>query len=279
MSIAGFKNEFMKKPPTISASIITYNEEDNIKACLDSLTDLVDEIIVLDSYSTDATEKICRSNPKVKFFQHTFDDFLQQKNRALEKCSSQWILNLDADEIVSPELKININAFLSKNPDVAGVKIPRLSRHLNRYIRHGGWYPNARYRLVQKGMARWGGNNVHAHLVLNGTGKKITGDIIHFTYRDLSDHVIRVNNYSSTAALTRYNNGKKFRFWRLFFKPVGKFFETYLFKLGLLDGIQGLIISVIATYSTFLNEAKHYELDVLESDTPSNLSSRFKKKR
>ncbi len=268
----------MNLRPTLSAAIITYNEEDKIQDCLDSLSELVDEIIVLDSFSTDRTKEICLGNPKVRFFEHPFTGHIEQKNRALEKCTSEWILCLDADERISSELRNSIGEFLKQTKDIVGVKFPRLTFHMNRYIRHGGWYPNARYRLIRKGMAFWGGENPHDKLILKGRGGKIKGDLIHLTARDLSHQVDTINKFSSITALTRFNKGKKFHLWRLLFKPISKFMETYLLKAGFLDGMQGFIISVSSSYSSFLKEAKLYELDVLRSDKPSNLSALYKKK-
>jgi len=268
-----------KQPkPTLSAAIITYNEQANIQACLDSVSDFVDEIIVLDSFSSDATEAICRKNPKVRFSQHPFDGHIEQKNRALEKCSSDWILCLDADERVTPELRHAIMEFLKCAPDLAGVKFPRLTYHLHRYIRHGGWYPNARYRLVRKGMAYWGGENPHDKLILNGKGGRIKGDLIHYTARDLSHQVDTINKFSSIVALTRYNKGRRYHLWRMLLKPISKFLEMYLLKRGFLDGTQGFIIAVSSAYSSFLKEAKQYELGVLGSEKPSNLSAMYSKK-
>ena len=269
----------MKNNPTLSVSIITYNEEKNIGDCLTSVSEIADEIIVIDSLSTDRTEEICRKNSKVTFYQHPFDGHIQQKNRALEKCSSEWILCIDADERVSPEMGRSIRKILDENSDIAGVKFPRLSFHMHRYIRHGGWYPNARYRLIRKGMACWGGENPHDKLLLKGKGKKIKGDLIHYTATDLSDQVKTINQFSSITALTRYNKGKKYRLWRLLLKPISKFLETYVLKLGFLDGIQGFIIAISSSYSSFLKEAKLFELRVLGSDKPSNLSSLFEKKK
>lgn len=269
----------MGQGPTLSACIITYNEEENIKDCLDSVVGFVDEIVVLDSFSSDATESICRGNPKVKFFQHVFDGHIQQKNRAIEKCTSEWILSLDADERVSSELRQSIETFLGGNTDCAGVKFPRLTYHLHRYIRHGGWYPNARYRLFRKGKAYWGGENPHDRLIVKGKAGKLTGDLIHYTNKDLADQVHTMNQFSSIAALTRFNKGKKFRYWRLFLKPISTFLETYLVKFGFLDGVQGIIIAVSSSYSTFLREAKLFEMSVLGSDKPSNLSHLYHKRR
>ena len=268
----------MKNTYTLSAAVITYNEEEKIRECLESVTDFVDEIVVLDSFSTDSTEGICRSFAKVRFHQHPFDGFIEQKNRALELCGGEWILCLDADERVSPELRRSIETLLAGDPDIAGAKFPRLTFHLHRYIRHGGWYPNARYRLVRRGMASWGGENPHDRMILKGRGTSIKGDLLHFSARDLSDQVRTINHFSSIAALERYNRGRRFRWWRLLVKPVGKFGELYLLKRGFLDGMQGFLIAVSSSYSSFLKEAKLYELDVLGSDKPSNLSALYAKK-
>ncbi len=264
---------------TCSVAIITFNEEENIKDCLDSVADIADEIIVLDSFSTDRTEAICRENPLVKFSQHPFDGHIQQKNRALEKCASAWILCLDADERVSDELARSITAFLQSPPEpIAGVKFPRLSLHMHRHIRHGGWYPNARYRLIRNGAARWGGENPHDKIILDGPGTTLTGDLIHYPEKDLADQVQTINQFSSIVALTRYNKGKPYRLWRLLLKPISTFLEIYVLKLGFLDRTQGLIIAVSSAYSRFLKEAKLFELEVLDSDKPSNLSALYQKK-
>lgn len=269
----------MTKKPSLSAAIITYNESENIGDCLASVADFVDEIVVLDSYSSDDTEQICRRFEKVTFHQHPFDGHIQQKNRALALCTSEWILSVDADERVTPELRRSIETFLASSPNVDGAKFPRLAYHMHRFIRHGGWYPNARYRLVRKGRARWGGENPHDKLILDGRGKKLTGDLLHYSDRDLSDQVATINAFSSIAALTRYNKGKRFHLWRLLVKPISKFIEMYGIKRGFLDGMQGFIIAVSSAYSSFLKEAKLYELDVLGSDKPSNLSQLYRKER
>ncbi len=262
-----------------SVAIITFNEEENLPACLESVVEIADEIVVLDSYSTDRTAAICSETPKLKFFQHPFDGHIQQKNRALKKCSGPWILCLDADERVSPELSRSLQQFLQDPPeDVAGVKFPRRSFHMHRYIRHGGWYPNARYRLIRKGRARWGGENPHDKILLDGPGRCIAGDLIHFPEKDLSDQVQTINQFSSIAALMRYNRGRRYRLWRLLLKPVSTFLSMYVVKRGFLDRTQGFVIAVSSAYSTFLKEAKLFEMDVLKSDKPSNLSDRFQKK-
>ncbi|MCX7999552.1 MAG: glycosyltransferase family 2 protein, partial [Leptospiraceae bacterium] len=131
----------------LSVAVITFNEEKNIRDCIDSFHDLADEVIVLDSFSTDKTLEIAKSYPKVQVFQHPFTGHIEQKNRAIELCSGEWILSLDADERVSPKLREEIQEVLrNPKPNIVGYKIPRLTFHLGQFIRHGGWYPLKRYR-------------------------------------------------------------------------------------------------------------------------------------
>ncbi|MBF0240148.1 MAG: glycosyltransferase family 2 protein [SAR324 cluster bacterium] len=270
----------MTSHPTLSVAIITYNEEENIQDCLNSVKDWADEIIVLDSFSSDRTAQICTKFPKVQFSQHPFDGHVQQKNRAMAMCSGEWILSIDADERVSPLLKESILDLLQNPPEgIVGAKVPRLTRHMNRDIRHGGWYPHYRYRLIRKGMGTWAGENPHDTLELRGNGMKLRGDLIHLSFKDLSDQVITINNFSSIAALARYNKGKSPSYFKLLFKPVSKFLEIFLIKRGFLDGFQGFVIAVSSAYSTFLKEAKLFELSKLDLKKPSNLSAQYKKLR
>lgn len=270
----------MNKPVKLSAAIITLNEERNIRDCLESVESLADEIVVLDSFSTDRTEEICREYPKVRFCQNAFSGHVQQKNLAAEKCKGEWILSLDADERISGELQESISNFLGDGPsdEIAGAKFPRLTFHMKRPIRHCGWYPNARYRLFRKGRAHWGGENPHDKLILQGRGTALEGNLLHYSFVDLSDQVKTINSFSSIAALTRHQKGNKFHLWRLLLKPITKFLEIYLVKRGFLDGIQGLIIAVSSAYSSFLKEGKLFELDRLEGSAPSNLPARYNQK-
>ena len=266
----------MNKKKNLTAVIITFNEEDNIQACLDSVEDTVDEIVVLDSFSTDATPEICRRHPKVKFFQHPFDGYGSQKNRAMGFAASTWVLLIDADERLTDELSRSILEFLEKDPAASGAKFPRLTHYLQRDIRHGGWYPNKRYRLLRRGEAHHEGS-IHEKAVLKGQGVSLTGDLLHYTYKDISDHASRVNRFTSMAALQRYSDGKKFSLLRLLFRPPWAFVETYLVRLGLLDGLQGLIIAIVGSYYSFLREAKLFELHLTGSGYPSNLPDSYRK--
>jgi len=267
----------MNFPRPLSVAIITYNEEKNIKDCIESVLEIADEIIVLDSFSSDATEQICSGYEKVKFSQHAFDGHINQKNRALDVCANDWILSIDADERVTTELAKSIRDFLESDPQVVAAKFPRLTQHMKAFIRHGGWYPNARYRLVKKGYAKWGGENPHDKIIIEGDGAMLTGDLIHYSFKDLSHQVDTINKFSTIKAFTRYEKGKKFHLWRLFLKPLSKFIELYLIKKGFMDGLRGFIIAVSSTYAAFLAEAKLYEMDRLELDRISNLPGTYKK--
>ncbi len=264
----------MSNEEKISVVIITYNEEKNIKDCIESIIEIADEIIVLDSYSTDKTKEICTSYPKVKFFQHPFDGHVEQKNRALKLSSNEWVLSLDADERVSLPLKQEI-IYLKKNKEILnqyeGYKIPRLTYHLGRFIYNSGWYPQKKYRLFKKSKAVWVGENPHDYITIDGKGNTLKGDIIHYSFKDLSHQVDTINKFSSIVAFNRYYQGKKFSLLKCLYKPIFKFLEIYIFKLGFLDGFAGFTIAVASSFSTFLKNAKMYELQNKIIDRPSNL--------
>ena len=194
----------------------------------------------------------------------------------MQYASSQWILIIDADERLSAELSRSILYFLSNDPGVSGAKFPRMTPYMQRDIRHCGWYPNQRYRIWKKGAAHYEGA-IHEKVILQGKGVSLKGDLLHYTVKDLSDHANNVNKFSSIAALDRYNKQKKFSLLRLVFKPTGKFIETYLVRLGLLDGLQGFIIAVVSSYYSFLREAKLFELHLPGSNIPSNLPDSYRK--
>jgi len=272
-----------RQETVLSASIITFNEEARIKDCIASVHDLCDEVLVLDSFSTDKTEKIARSFPKVRFFKHAFDGHVQQKNRAFEMCTSKWILSLDADERCTPELAQSIREFLATKADnVDGMRVNRLTIHMGRPIKHGGWY-NARYRLIKKGKATWGGENPHDQIFLHDAprwktnfGPVLDGDLIHYSFRDLSDQINTINKFSSIIAFTRHGKNRKFSLIRLLTKPIQKFIEMYILKAGFLDGMPGFVIAYSSAFSYFLRESKLYELSHTDLERPSNLRADYR---
>jgi len=272
----------MKRKIRLSCAIITYNEERNIRECLESVIGLCDEILVLDSHSTDATPKIVRSFKGVRFAVHDFDGHVEQKNRAMEMTHGDWILSIDADERVTPELARSINAFIENHPEAKGARVMRLTHHMGSFIRHGGWR-NARYRLVRRGCGRWGGQNPHDTIVLEGEkggifhrGAVLKGELIHYSFRDLSDQVDTINKFSSIVSFNRAGRKKRFSILQLLVKPPVKFIEIYFAKRGFLDGIPGFVIAVASAFSAFLKVAKLYELERNLIERPSNLRADYR---
>ena len=260
----------------ISVAIITFNEEKNIGSCIESVLSIADEVVVLDSFSTDATEKIATSFDKVRFEKHAFDGHVQQKNRALSLCKHEWVLSLDADERLSKPLADEIkalNADTVAKKGIVGFRMPRLTYHLGRPIRHSGWYPQRRFRLFQKSKAEWQGENPHDFIVIHDTSKgaNLKGDIIHYSFTDLSAQIDTINKFSSIVAFNRFSAGRPFQLVKTIFKPTGKFFEIFVFKAGFLDGFAGFTIAIASAFSTFLKYAKIYEMDRKLIDRPANL--------
>ncbi len=262
---------------SLTAAIITFNEEARLGQCIESVHGWCDEVLVLDSFSTDGTERVARSFPKVRFEQHAFDGHIQQKNRALDRARGPWVFSLDADEVVTPALAHSIRQFMAENPQAPGAQVRRLTYHLGRFVRHGGWY-NTRYRLVRKGRGRWGGENPHDMIYIDELplwkqklGPILRGDLLHYSFTDLSHQVDTINKFSSIVAFTRSERGGRYSLLRMIFKPLGKFLELYVVKLGFLDGIPGLIIAINTCYATFLRSAKMYELTRTEVRRPSNV--------
>ncbi|WP_336297479.1 glycosyltransferase family 2 protein [Leptospira sp. GIMC2001] len=268
-------------PSKLSVAIITYNEEKNISDCIESVLEVADEIIVLDSHSQDNTKSIAESYAKVKFSVHSFDGHVEQKNRAITLCSNEWILSLDADERIDDQLRTEILKWKSTpSPvNINGYKIARLTWHMGRFIRHSGWYPLHRYRLFRKGQSTWIGENPHDYLEVLGQGLKMKGDIIHYSFTDLSAQIDTINKFSSIVSFTRFKKGKKFSLLNTLIKPFIKFIEIYIVKRGFLDGFPGFTIAIASSFSTFLKFAKIYELDRKGLLRPSNLRESYGKEK
>ena len=244
----------------ISACIITFNEENNIGRCLESIK-WVDEIIVVDSYSTDSTVQICKSYTD-RVIQRKWPGHVKQKQFALEQASGEWILCLDADEWLSDELSMEIQEKVLKGSGSAdGFIFPRQSYYLGRWIRHGGWYPDYKLRLVRNGKAEWTGTDPHDKLVVKGKTEKLEGKILHNVYEDISHQLKTVDSFSTISARQWRKEGRVFSLFLLLFRPPVRFLEMYLWKLGFLDGMPGFIIAVISSYYVFLKYAKLWELE------------------
>lgn len=214
------------------------------------------EIMVIDSGSTDRTQEIARA-AGAKVLQHPWEGYGQQKNWAMAQASQPWVLFLDADEEVSPELKEEILQFLASPGECKGADFPRRTWFLGRWIMHGGWYPNRLVRLVQREGARWTEPPVHEALQANGPLRRMSADLLHYTFRDVGDNVLTNVRFSRLGAKAARKKGERGTLWRILIKPVVKFLETYLWKRGFLDGFPGFVISINAAHSIFL---KYVEL-------------------
>lgn len=243
----------------ISAVIITHNEEKNLAGALQSIAGIVSEMIVVDCHSTDNTVKIARKYTE-RVFERDWTNFSDQKNFANSKSSFPWILSLDADEKVSPELRKELVELKKTEPECSGFSIPRRVYYLGKWIRHSGWYPDRKIRLFRKDRARWDGEYVHENLALEGKVCRLKGTIHHFTYRNISEHLARINTFSDLGAQKLYAKRKKSRWYHLFFLPFFRFLRAYLWKLGFLDGFAGLVISVLTGYAVFVRYAKLKEI-------------------
>lgn len=243
----------------ISAVIITYNEEVRLEGALKSLQGIASEIVVVDCYSTDSTVKIAKKYTD-KVFERSWTSFADQKNFANSKARFPWIFSLDADERISPELREELLELKEIEPDCSAYSMPRLTFYLGRWIRHAGWYPDRKTRLFRRDRARWEGEYVHEKLVVEGKIKKLKGPVHHFTYRNIGEHLSRINRFSDLGAQKLYAQRKKCRFYHLLFLPVFRFFKAYVFERGFLDGFAGLVISVLTGYAIFVRYAKLKEI-------------------
>lgn len=249
----------MSRPP-ISVCIITHNEEQKIRRCLESVK-WAEEIVVVDSGSTDRTVDICREYTS-RVYHRPFPGHIEQKNNALDLASHRWVLCLDADECLSPELTEEIQEELSSNGEAyAGYYMPRHTYALGRWINHSGWYPDYKLRLFRKDLGRWGGINPHDRVILKeGLTKNLRGDLLHFSHDDISTQLAIIDKFTTIFAEQMRKEGVRFGISSMIFRPVGRFFSMYFVKRGFLDGVPGLIIAVVGSMYSFLKYAKCWEM-------------------
>jgi glycosyltransferase involved in cell wall biosynthesis len=245
---------------TISACITAGNEEKNIRRCLESVT-WADEIVVVDSFSTDRTVEICREYTD-RVYAHRWLGYIGQKNLIKDLAKKPWVLFLDADEEISAGLRDEILSEFKKgaSTSVAGYEFPRLVKYLGRWIKHGDWYPDVKLRLFRKEHGKCGGKEPHDRLIVDGPVRRLQNCMYHYTYSGISDQVATINRFSTITAQGKYEEGVKFRFTDLFLRPVYRFFRGYFFKLGLLDGFAGLVVAVTTSFGVFIKYAKLWEM-------------------
>lgn len=246
--------------PRISACVITFNEENNIGACLRSI-DWVDEIIVVDAFSSDGTTQIA-AECGAKVFCNDFKGFIPQKNFATALTTSDWVLNLDADERVSQALRDEIIEILSSEAcRYRAYRIPRLSYYLGRWIHHSGWYPDAKIRLWKKGCGVWGGKDPHEFIEIDGSVNSLKNQILHYPYNSVFQHLEKMNRYTTGMARDRYRKGQRFSWLHCLSRPPLRFLRHYVLKRGFLDGTAGFFIAVMAGYYVFQRYVKLWEIE------------------
>ena len=246
----------------ISAVIITYNEQENISRCLESIADVADEIVVVDSCSTDKTAEICSAH-SVTFVQHPFEGHIQQKNYAMGLATSDHILSLDADEALSDQLMESILAIKVKwHADAYSFN--RQTNYCGRWIKHSGWYPDKKIRLWNRTKGLWGGVNPHDRVVMDKEASiaHLTGDLLHYSYTSARQHLEQINRYSSIAAKEAFKQGRRARvLGDILLNPAFTFLKKFLLQLGFLDGRAGLQIASRTAHGKFLKYSKLRELE------------------
>ncbi len=244
----------------ISVVIITYNEERNIRRCLESVVLVADEIIVVDSLSDDKTKEIC-SEFNVSFHEQKFLGYIEQKNFALKFATHDFVLSVDADEALSEELAKSI--LEHKNSlQAAGYTMNRCTNYCGKWIYHGGWYPDRKLRLFKHKLGSWGGINPHDKFSFNDSVdiKHLKGDLLHYSYYTVQEHHLQNDRFSTIAAEHLYKRGKKYNILQHYFSPVLRFIRDYFINRGFLDGRAGLRISSLSAGSSFQKYGKLREL-------------------
>jgi glycosyltransferase involved in cell wall biosynthesis len=244
----------------LTVAIITYNEENNIGRCITSVTQVADEILIVDSFSTDKTEEIAKYFG-ARFVVNPFGGYIEQKNVALNLASHDYVLSLDADEALSPELIEEIK-HIKSNFKLNGYKFNRLTNYNGHWIRHSGWYPDTKLRLVKKDKALWRGENPHDILQMNNHEKVgfLKGDLLHYSYASITAHVAQTDKFTTIAAHAAFKQGKRSSVFKIVTRPIFKFLRDYFFKRGFLDGRYGFVICCINSLYALLKYAKLHEL-------------------
>jgi glycosyltransferase involved in cell wall biosynthesis len=244
----------------LSVVIITFNEEQNIARCIHSVQSLANEIIVLDSYSTDRTVDIARSLGAI-IYKEKFRGYISQKNLAMQFASNNYILSLDADEALDEQLAASILRE-KKSLLHRAYSMNRCTNYCGHYIRHGLWYPDNKIRLFDRRIAKWGGLNPHDKIILEQgfPVSHLEGDILHYSFSTIDDHVWQNNRLSAIAATSLYNTGSKSSWFKMLVRPAWAFINGYLFRMGFLDGTDGFTIAINTAHQVFLKYNKLYSL-------------------
>lgn len=241
----------------LSAVIITFNEESNILRCIQSVRKIADDIIVMDSFSTDNTKSIALSQG-VRFIEQKFLGYGAQKNAAVAHSRFDYVLNLDADEFLSDELSASIAKEKNAGFTVDFYSMNRLNKYRGQWIRHGTWYPDKKVRLYNRKKGKWSDSLVHEEVLMEADSqqKHLSGDLMHYAYETEEQHRKKNEKYSSLSAKSLWEKGKKTSWLKLIINPVWAFILTYFIKLGILDGRNGFRIARNIAWLTYLKNAK-----------------------
>ena len=247
----------------VSAIIVCFNEEENIARCLESVK-WCDEIIVVDSFSTDRTVEICRRFT-VKVIQRKWAGYRDQKSFALSRANRNWVLSIDADEEVTPELQAEILHELAVNgAHYSGFALPRLVFYLDRWWKRSGWYPDYHVRLFRRDCGRYGGTEPHDKIIVDGRVRRLRHPLHHFSYRDIEDHVQTINRFTSISSRELRRENQRWRLIDAILRPAVRFFSSYVLKRGFMEGFAGFYVAVTAAVYVFLKYAKLWELELEE---------------
>lgn len=245
---------------TVSVCIICFNEEHNIRRCLES-SKWANEIIVVDSMSQDKTVELVREYTN-KVYQRKWSGYVEGKNFALSKAACEWVLSLDADEEIPEELRDEIQEEIKKKHAKEGYTVPRLSFYQGRWIRHSGFYPDRQLRLFKRHKGSWVGKRVHERVQVNGEVGRLTNNLLHYPYRGtIAGQVQTIDAFSTLLAQDLHDQGKRYGPPLLLLRPPLKFIEVYLLRLGFLDGVAGFIIALSSAYAVFVRYVKLRELE------------------
>ncbi|GAA4469365.1 glycosyltransferase family 2 protein [Nemorincola caseinilytica] len=241
----------------ISVIVITYNEEKHLARCLASVSGIADEILVVDSHSTDATATIAVSYG-ARVVQHVFEGYARQKNYGTSLAANDWILSLDADEEVTPALRESI-LRVKQAPAHHVYKMPRMTSYCSKWIKHAGWYPDHQTRLYDRTKGAWQDKKVHeywkAHNEADRTGL-LAGDLLHYSFDSISQHLRKIERYTELAAQDAVERGKTASVLKVIFSPFWHFVSEYFVKLGFLDGFHGFVICRLSAYAAFAKYSK-----------------------
>ncbi len=243
--------------PNLSAVIITLNEERNIGRCIDSVKEIADEIIVVDSGSTDRTKEICEKKGS-RFIFNAWKGYIEQKNFANGLAEHPYILSIDADEALSEELKGSI-IKAKKHFKADAYEMNRLTNYCGSWIRHGGWYPDRKLRLFHRDKFEWGGERIHENMIQkvdNPKVERLSGDLLHYSYYNIAQHIAQANLFTNMTAELAIEKGKHAGMLKIIFNPIVKFIKDYIIRLGFLDGYYGYVVCRISAQATFMKYAK-----------------------